>query len=75
LFRSDTGPKTAKLAQVQPILMMNNPDEARRLVLQGPAGGIVSLYELPDFVRLLLSRREESPPAPRNYNGAARNIA
>jgi hypothetical protein len=37
--------------------MMNDPDEAMRLTALDPAGGIVSLHELPDFVRLLLARR------------------
>jgi phosphoglycolate phosphatase-like HAD superfamily hydrolase len=58
IFLADTleGLKAAQTAGVKPILMMNNPDEARHLAMHGPAGGIVSLYELPDFVRLLLSR-------------------
>jgi phosphoglycolate phosphatase-like HAD superfamily hydrolase len=58
IFLADTleGLKAAQAAGVQPILMMNNPDEARHLAVHSPAGGIVSLHELPDFVRLLLSR-------------------
>jgi len=28
-------------------------DEAKRLAQQDPAGGIVSLHELPDFLRLV----------------------
>jgi phosphoglycolate phosphatase-like HAD superfamily hydrolase len=58
IFLADTleGLKAAQGAGVKPILMMNNPDEARHLAVHGPAGGIVSLHELPDFVRLLLSR-------------------
>lgn len=36
-----------------PILMMNDPGEARRLAMREPAGGIVSLHELPDFIRFL----------------------
>lgn len=40
------------------ILMMNDPDEARRLAMQEPAGGIVSLHELPDFVRLVAANAE-----------------
>ena len=31
----------------------NDPDEARRLTTHEPAGGIVSLHELPDFIRLV----------------------
>jgi len=55
LFFTDTseGIKTARTAGLQPILIMNDPDEAKRLALQNPAGGIVSLHELPDFIRLV----------------------
>ena len=59
IFLTDTaeGLQTAKNAGVQPILMMNDPDEAKRLAMLGPAGGVVSLYELPDFVRLVAARQ------------------
>jgi phosphoglycolate phosphatase-like HAD superfamily hydrolase len=55
LFLADTasGLHAAKRAGVQPILMMNDPDEAMTLTQYRPAGGIVSLHELPDFVRLV----------------------
>jgi len=58
MFLTDTaeGLKVAKSVGVQSILMMNDPDEAKRLAMHDPAGGIVSLYELPDFVRLLAAR-------------------
>lgn len=58
MFLTDTaeGLKAAKSVGVHSILMMNDPDEAKRLATQDPAGGIVSLYELPDFVRLLAAR-------------------
>ena len=58
IYLTDTaeGLKTAFAAGVSPVLMMNDPDEAKRLALQGPAGGIVSLHELPDFVRLVAAR-------------------
>jgi phosphoglycolate phosphatase-like HAD superfamily hydrolase len=58
IFLADTleAVKAARTAGVHPILMMNDPDEARRLTTHEPAGGIVSLHELPDFVRLLLTR-------------------
>jgi hypothetical protein len=32
---------------------MNDPDEAQRLTTHNPAGGIVSLLELPDFIRFV----------------------
>jgi len=57
LTDSEQGIRAAREAGVQPVLMMNDPDEAMRLTALNPAGGIVSLHELPDFVRLLLARR------------------
>jgi beta-phosphoglucomutase-like phosphatase (HAD superfamily) len=58
LFLADTeaGLRAATRAGVRPILMMNDPDEAMRLTACEPAGGIVSLHELPDFVRLVAAR-------------------
>ena len=55
MFLTDTaeGLKVAKSASVNAILMMNDPDEAKRLAMRDPAGGIVSLHELPDFIRLV----------------------
>ncbi len=50
--------RAARAAGVHPILMMNDPDEAMRLTSLNPAGGIVSLHELPDFVRFLLANRQ-----------------
>jgi phosphoglycolate phosphatase-like HAD superfamily hydrolase len=55
------GLKVARTAGVQSILMMNDPDEAKRLTMadttERPAGGIVSLHELPDLVRFVAARR------------------
>jgi hypothetical protein len=42
--------------------MMNDPDEARRLAMHDPAGGIVSLHELPDFVRLVAAENMRTLP-------------
>lgn len=55
IFLTDTaeGLKAARAAGVHPVLMMNDPDESRRLAQHSPSGGIVSLHELPDFVRLV----------------------
>lgn len=55
MFLTDTleGLRVAKSEGVNAILMMNDPDEAKRLALHNPSGGIVSLHELPDFIRLL----------------------
>jgi phosphoglycolate phosphatase-like HAD superfamily hydrolase len=56
LTDTEQGLRAARAAGVNPILMMNDPDEAMRLTSLNPAGGIVSLHELPDFVRLIVSR-------------------
>jgi beta-phosphoglucomutase-like phosphatase (HAD superfamily) len=58
IFLTDTaeGIKAARSAGVHPILMMNDPDESRRLAQHSPSGGIVSLHELPDFIRLVRTR-------------------
>ena len=54
----------ARAAGMLPILLMHNPDEAMRLVTTNkPAGAIVSLLELPDFLRLL-SAKSGHPPGP-----------
>jgi FMN phosphatase YigB (HAD superfamily) len=62
MFIADTleGLKIAETVGVHSILMMNDPDEARRLAMHNPSGGIVSLHELPDFIRLVAA--ENSPP-------------
>ena len=45
----------AKAAGMIPILLMHNPDEAMRVVTANkPEGAIVSLSELPDFLRLVV---------------------
>jgi beta-phosphoglucomutase-like phosphatase (HAD superfamily) len=64
MFLTDTveGLKVAKSAGVNAILMMNDPDEARRLAMHDPAGGIVSLHELPDFVRLVAAENARRLP-------------
>lgn len=55
MYLTDTaeGLKVANSLGVTSVLMMNDPDEARRLTAHEPAGGIVSLHELPDFIRLV----------------------
>ena len=60
MFLTDTveGIKVARSAGVHPVLMMNDPDEAQRLALHNPAGGVVSLHEVPDFIRLLAAQNE-----------------
>lgn len=45
--------KAAKEVGANSILMINDYDEGRRLAMQAPTGGIVSLHELPDAIRLV----------------------
>jgi phosphoglycolate phosphatase-like HAD superfamily hydrolase len=60
MFLTDTveGIKAARGVGVQPVLMMNDPDEARRLATHNPAGGVVSLHEMPDFIRLIVAQND-----------------
>jgi phosphoglycolate phosphatase-like HAD superfamily hydrolase len=64
MFLADTleGLKIAQTVGVHAILMMNDPDEGRRLAMHNPSGGIVSLHELPDFVRLLAAENSSARP-------------
>lgn len=59
MFLTDTaeGLKVAESVGVNSVLMMNDPDESQRLAMLNPGGGIVSLHELPDFIRLLRAQR------------------
>jgi FMN phosphatase YigB (HAD superfamily) len=59
LYITDTaeGLRAAREAGMHGILMMNDPDEAMKLTAHNPAGGIVSLLELPDFVRFVSASR------------------
>jgi len=58
IFLTDTleGLKVGNLVGVNTVLMMNDPDEARRLARHNPAG-IVSLHELPDFIRIVAAEK------------------
>jgi hypothetical protein len=38
--------------------MMNDPDEAQRLAMHNPSGGVVSLHEMPDFIRLIAAQNQ-----------------
>jgi phosphoglycolate phosphatase-like HAD superfamily hydrolase len=60
MFLTDTveGIKVARNVGVLPILMMNDPDEAQRLAMHNPAGGVVSLHEMPDFIRLIAAQNQ-----------------
>ena len=62
MFLVDTleGLKIAHTVGVHSVLMMNDPDEARRLAMHNPSGGIVSLHELPDFIRLVAAENSTS---------------
>lgn len=65
MFLADTleSLNVAQAVGVHSILMMNDPDEARRLAMHNPSGGIVSLHELPDFIRLIVAENSNRPGA------------
>ena len=63
LTDNEAGLKQAKSMGVHAVLMMNDPDEARRLAMHDPAGGIVSLHELPDFIRLVAAENARQTPS------------
>ena len=58
MFLADTleGLKSAESLRCTSFRMMNDPDEGRRLAMHNPSGGIVSLHELPDFIRFLVAQ-------------------
>ena len=62
MFLADTveGINTSRRAGVHPVLMMNDPDEARRLTTHDPAGGVVSFHEIPDFIGLIMAQNAKA---------------
>jgi len=62
LADTEEGLNVAKEAGVNSILMINDYDDGRRLAMHPPTGGIVSLAELPDAIRLIA----ENAKAPRS---------
>jgi FMN phosphatase YigB (HAD superfamily) len=62
MFLTDTeeGLRVAETVGVNSVLMMNDPDESRRLAMMNPGGGIVSLHELPDFIRMVRARNPKT---------------
>ena len=60
LTDNEHGIRAAKAAGVRPVLMMNDPDDAMRLTALDPFGGVVSLHELPDFIRFVHRQSPES---------------
>jgi FMN phosphatase YigB (HAD superfamily) len=57
MFLTDTadGLEVVNALGMNSILMMNDPDEALPLADSNPSSGIVSLHELPDFMRLVVA--------------------
>jgi FMN phosphatase YigB (HAD superfamily) len=57
MFLTDTagGLEVVNALGINSILMMNDPDEALPLADQNPSAGVVSLHELPDFIRLVVA--------------------
>lgn len=61
LTTTAAGIETARAAGMIPILLMHDPDEAMRLVANNPAGAVVSLLELPDFIRFVAAKSAPLP--------------
>src|SRR5437870_2116450 len=57
MFLTDTadGLEVVNALGISSILMMNDPDEALHLADKNPSAGIISLHELPDFIRLVVA--------------------
>jgi len=53
LADTEEGLNVAKEVGVNSILMINDYDDGRRLAMHPPTGGIISLAELPDTIRLI----------------------
>jgi len=53
LADTEEGLNLAKEVGVNSILMINDYDDGRRLAMHPPTGGIISLAELPDAIRLI----------------------
>lgn len=53
--------EASKQVGVNSILMINDYDEGRKLAMQAPTGGIVSLHELPDAIRLVAVNANPRP--------------
>ena len=51
--------QVAKEVGANSILMINDYDEGRRLAQHAPSGGIVSLHELPDAIRLVAENAKQ----------------
>jgi beta-phosphoglucomutase-like phosphatase (HAD superfamily) len=62
MFLTDTseGLELVRTLGMNSILMMNDPDEALPLADQNPSAGIISLHELPDFMRLVAAENARS---------------
>lgn len=56
LVDTEDGIELARNVGVNSMLMFNDYDEGKRLAMLGPTGGIVSLHELPDAIRLAAER-------------------
>jgi phosphoglycolate phosphatase-like HAD superfamily hydrolase len=60
---------------VNSILMIDDPDEGRRLAMLGPTGGIVSLHELPDAVKGGPLQSAKATEDPREFFGKGGQVA
>ena len=63
LADTEEGLNVAKEVGVNSILMINDYDDGRRLAMHPPTGGIVSLAELPDAIRLIAENAKAPRPS------------
>ena len=59
LADTEEGLNVAKEVGVNSILMINDYDDGRRLAMHPPTGGIISLAELPDAIRLIAENAKD----------------
>ncbi len=59
--RPEAAGEVARELGTNSILMINDYEQGRRLALYAPSGGIVSLKELPDAIRLVAESAKAQP--------------
>ena len=63
LADTEEGLNVAKEVGVNSILMINDYDDGRRLAMHPPTGGIISLAELGDAIRLIAENSKAPRPS------------
>ena len=58
LVDTTEGVAIAKNLTANSMLMINDYDDGRRLAMEEPTGGIISLHELPDVIRFIVENKK-----------------